>query len=248
MVTTNCYSVVSTTKFIIVYSCQFCSIIIFSIVYSPFLFPFETRQLLLYATSFDRDRALQRLLDSAPELSGSDSQERVTPRLERRKRTISRTDILKQAELVIQDLASSKALLEVQYVNEVYFVYFLYSLFFMLFSQYFIIIVLQVGTGLGPTLEFYALVSQELQRADLDLWLGSSNPTETGYVNVPQGLFPMPIAWNTKVSHLAKLKTKFKFLGKFMAKAIYDSRMVQIFISLISYNLRRYHQITSLFV
>lgn len=73
----------------------------------------------MYATSFDRDRALQRLLDSAPELSGSDSQERVTPRLERRKRTISRTDILKQAEQVIQDLASNKALLEVQYVNEV---------------------------------------------------------------------------------------------------------------------------------
>jgi len=31
---------------------------------------------------------------------------------------------------------------------------------------------LQVGTGLGPTLEFYALVSRELQRADLDLWRG----------------------------------------------------------------------------
>ena len=75
----------------------------------------------MYATSFDRDRALQRLLDSAPELTGSDSQERVTPRLERRKRTISRTDILKQAEQVIQDLASSKALLEVQYTNEVIF-------------------------------------------------------------------------------------------------------------------------------
>lgn len=31
---------------------------------------------------------------------------------------------------------------------------------------------LKVGTGLGPTLEFYALVSQELQRADLGLWRG----------------------------------------------------------------------------
>lgn len=29
-----------------------------------------------------------------------------------------------------------------------------------------------MGTGLGPTLEFYALVSQELQRADLGLWRG----------------------------------------------------------------------------
>ncbi len=31
-----------------------------------------------------------------------------------------------------------------------------------------------MGTGLGPTLEFYALVSQELQRADLDLWRGEA--------------------------------------------------------------------------
>jgi len=91
-----------------------------------------------------------------------------------------------------------------------------------------VVFVLQVGTGLGPTLEFYALVSKELQRSDLDLWHGSSNPTENGYVNSLHGLFPTPIPWNTKVSHLAKLKTKFKFLGKFMAKAIYDSRMVKI--------------------
>lgn len=27
------------------------------------------------------------------------------------------------------------------------------------------------GTGLGPTLEFYALVAAELQRADLFMWL-----------------------------------------------------------------------------
>ncbi|KAF7989932.1 hypothetical protein HCN44_008606 [Aphidius gifuensis] len=176
----------------------------------PFLFPFETRQLLLYATSFDRDRALQRLLDSAPELSATDSQERVTPRLERRKRTISRTDILKQAEQVIQDLASSKALLEVQYINE-------------------------VGTGLGPTLEFYALVSRELQRADLDLWHGCTTPNELGYVYLANGLFTKPTPWGTKVPHLAKLKTKFKFLGKFMAKAIYDSRMIDLPFSLTFY-------------
>ena len=69
---------------------------------------------------FDRDRALQRLLDSSPELGNStDSQERVAPRLDRRKRIISREDILKQAETVISDVASSKALLEVQYEDEV---------------------------------------------------------------------------------------------------------------------------------
>lgn len=98
--------------FLLTYECCF-------LLSSPFLFPFETRQLLLYVTCFDRDRALQRLLDSSPELSGSDSQERVTPRLDRRKRTVSRDDILKQAEQVFQDLATSRALVEIQYENEV---------------------------------------------------------------------------------------------------------------------------------
>ena len=89
----------------------------------PFLFPFETRHLLFYATAFDRDRALQRLMDSAPELmNGGDSSERVTPRLDRRKKTVSRDDILKQAEQVMQDMASSRALIEIQYENEVKFI------------------------------------------------------------------------------------------------------------------------------
>ena len=94
----------------------------------PFLFPFETRHLLFYATAFDRDRALQRLMDSAPELmSGGDSSERVTPRLDRRKRTVSREDILKQAEQVMQDMASSRALLEIQYENEVCYIFFFFA-------------------------------------------------------------------------------------------------------------------------
>lgn len=166
----------------------------------PFLFPFETRQLLFYATSFDRDRALQRLLEMTPELSSADSQERVTPRLDRRKRTISREDILKQAEQVMQDLATSKALLEVQYENE-------------------------VGTGLGPTLEFYALVSKELQKASLELW-NSTSLDESEYVHSVGGLFPAPIPKTAKLSQLTKLKSKFRFIGKFMAKAVMDSRMV----------------------
>ncbi|CAH1991222.1 unnamed protein product [Acanthoscelides obtectus] len=167
----------------------------------PFLFPFETRQLLFYATSFDRDRALQRLLDMSPELSSTDSQERVTPRLDRRKRTISREDILKQAEQVMQDLATSKALLEVQYENE-------------------------VGTGLGPTLEFYALVSRELQKTSLELWNASQSEGE--YVHNPMGLFPIPLARSAKVNQITRIKSKFRFLGKFMAKAVMDSRMLDL--------------------
>lgn len=174
----------------------------------PFLFPFETRQLLFYATSFDRDRALQKLLDMTPELSSTDSQERVTPRLDRRKRTISRDDILKQAEQVMQDLATSKALLEVQYENE-------------------------VGTGLGPTLEFYTLVSKELQRVDLELWHAPDNQGD--YVHNAVGLFSSPLPRNAKVSQVTKVKTKFRFLGKLMAKAVMDSRMLDLPFSLTFY-------------
>nr|CAD7427678.1 unnamed protein product [Timema monikensis] len=179
----------------------------------PFLFPFETRQLLFYATSFDRDRALQRLLDATPELSSSDSQERVTPRLDRRKRVISREDILKQAEHLMQELATSRALLEVQYHDE-------------------------VGTGLGPTLEFYALVSREMQRADLELWHGERTLPGNNllsYVHSAVGLFPVPLGRSAKSSHVARVKSKFRFLGKFMAKAVMDSRMLDLPFSLVFY-------------
>lgn len=85
----------------------------------PFLFPFECRHLLFYVTSFDRDRALQRLLDSTQGLNSNDSSERVTPRIEKRKRVITREDILKQSEGLLNDVGNSKSLLEIRYENEV---------------------------------------------------------------------------------------------------------------------------------
>ena len=179
----------------------------------PFLFPFETRQLLFYAVSFDRDRAIQRLQETNPELNHGDSSERVTPRLDRKKKTVSREDILKQAESVINELVPSKAMLEIQYSGE-------------------------VGSGLGPTLEFYAIVSRELKKAELELWRGqavtveeetsegSSKPVR--YVHASTGLYPMPVPKSLKSTALNKMKQKFKFLGKFMAKAVMDSRMVDL--------------------
>ncbi|KAL4705000.1 hypothetical protein ACJJTC_009788 [Scirpophaga incertulas] len=252
----------------------------------PFVLPFECRHLLFYVVSFDRDRALQRLLEAGGEraLGGgaggahgasAAADERVAPRLDRRKRTVQRHNVLRQAEHVMHEFAHSKALLEIQYENE-------------------------VGTGLGPTLEFYALVSQELQRADLDVWHGSENfkqkPTSFGgeivksqppvvtdrssdaasrlassvrdglsldeerspeppelereleketsipspapdatYVSWPCGLFPQAVGRNARASHLSRVKAKFRFLGKFMAKAVMDSRMVDIPVSVAMY-------------
>ncbi|XP_023345840.1 E3 ubiquitin-protein ligase TRIP12 [Eurytemora carolleeae] len=183
----------------------------------PFLFPFETRQLLFYVTSFDRDRALSRLLEASPELGVTDTHERVNPDLDRKKRVISRETILKQGEQLMSELASSRSLLEIQYEGE-------------------------VGTGLGPTLEFYSLVSKELQRSDLQLWkggtvkIGSEEPMEEDksddpcveYVHSDVGLYPLPLARNVKSSHKTKIKNKFQFLGKFMAKAVLDNRMLDL--------------------
>ncbi|XP_015216684.1 E3 ubiquitin-protein ligase TRIP12 isoform X5 [Lepisosteus oculatus] len=197
----------------------------------PFFFPFDTRQMLFYVTAFDRDRAMQRLLDTNPEINQSDSQDsRVAPRLDRKKRTINREELLKQAESVMQDLGSSRAMLEIQYENE-------------------------VGTGLGPTLEFYALVSQELQRADLGLWRGEevtlSNPKGnqegTKYIFSSRGLFAVPFGRTTKPAHIAKVKMKFRFLGKLMAKAIMDFRLLDLPLGLPFYKwmLRHESSITS---
>ncbi|XP_038123938.1 E3 ubiquitin-protein ligase TRIP12 isoform X6 [Cyprinodon tularosa] len=192
----------------------------------PFFFPFDTRQMLFYVTAFDRDRAMQRLLDTNPEINQSDSQDsRVAPRLDRKKRTINREDLLKQAESVMQDLGSSRAMLEIQYENE-------------------------VGTGLGPTQEFYALVSQELQRADLGLWRGEEitlanpkgNQEGTKYMFNSRGLFAVPFGRTTKPAHIAKIKMKFRFLGKLMAKAIMDFRLLDLPLGLPFYKWMLRHE------
>ncbi|XP_043199184.1 E3 ubiquitin-protein ligase TRIP12-like isoform X2 [Amphibalanus amphitrite] len=197
----------------------------------PFLFPFDTRQLLFFTSTFDRDRALLRLIESSPELQAADSEDRIAPKLERKKRTVSRDDLVRQAEALMAELAGSRALLEVQYENE-------------------------VGSGLGPTLEFYSQVSRELQRADAELWRGdryrppaeivtdklgpssssASAPVDTAeYIHAPLGLYPAPVARSSKSGTVTRLKSKYKFLGKLMAKALTDFRLLDLPLSVPFY-------------
>ena len=42
----------------------------------------------------------------------------------------------------------------------------------------------QVGTGLGPTLEFYSLVSKEFQQSDLEMWRNDS-------ITITEGTLPI---------------------------------------------------------
>ena len=53
---------------------------------------------------------------------------------------------------------------------------------------------------------------------------GGSGDAE--YVHSPVGLFPVPLGPSTRFSVVEEICSKFRFLGKLMAKAIMDSRMV----------------------
>jgi E3 ubiquitin-protein ligase TRIP12 len=88
-----------------------------------FLFPFETRQMIFYPCAFDRERAMQRLLDSSDMLTQqhhNDQTDRqtVVPRIERKKIQLSRGNILSEMEKIL-DTWNSKHFLEVQYEDEV---------------------------------------------------------------------------------------------------------------------------------
>jgi E3 ubiquitin-protein ligase TRIP12 len=182
----------------------------------PFLFPFECRQTLFFLITFDRDRGIARLQEQQPELSLLDASERITPKLEKKKRCVSRDNLLSQAEKIMEELSSSRALLEIQYEDE-------------------------VGIGLGPTLEFYTLVSRELQKIDLHMWRGDPCPlpgSSSSYVSDSSGLnqyiyssvglYPAPIGASTDFSVVEEICARFRFLGRFMAKAIMDFRMLDL--------------------
>mgnify|MGYP001807231317 CR=1 FL=1 len=118
-----------------------------------FLFPFEIRKRYFYCTAFGLGRALQHMQQlHTAEAGGAlaaaadrDGRELRVGRLQRQKVRVSRKRILESAAKVMELYARSRAVLELEYFNE-------------------------VGTGLGPTLEFYTLLSHELQRKDLGMW------------------------------------------------------------------------------
>ena len=126
-------------------------------LHCPFLFSFESRRLLLSSTEFGLARALQRLQAHTNEGSagGGSSAERSEQarlgRLPRQKLRITRSGLLESAIKVMDLYASNEASIEVEYFGE-------------------------VGTGLGPTQEFYTLVSRELRREQHGLWLSEESP------------------------------------------------------------------------
>uniref|UniRef100_A0A7E4VH56 E3 ubiquitin-protein ligase n=1 Tax=Panagrellus redivivus TaxID=6233 RepID=A0A7E4VH56_PANRE len=179
----------------------------------PFLFPFAVRRNLLYCTAFGRDRAILHLVTENSDEQDNDagSTNRLLPRIERRRVTVKRNALLADAVITFQQMGTLEAQLEVNFDGE-------------------------VGTGFGPTLEFYSTISKEIQKHSHGLWAGVSQPfsfndegTPEHYTVADNGLYPKSV--NRAQHKLGKnddrLK-RFEFVGRLLAQALLDSRMLDI--------------------
>lgn len=93
----------------------------------------------------------------------------------------------------------------------------------------------EVGTGLGPTLEFYSLTSLEMQNKSMEIWHDSKLNSKNEYLFAPMGLYPSA-NFNGLPNELQKKHlTYFHFLGKLVAKSILDARMLDINLSPLFY-------------
>jgi E3 ubiquitin-protein ligase TRIP12 len=106
----------------------------------------------------------------------------------------------------------------------------------------------EVGTGLGPTLEFYTLVCQELQKSGLGMWREDASSytlktnlqaEETG-IHSFYGLFPRPWLSTQDTSggiQFSEVTNRFFLLGQVVAKALQDGRVLDLHFSKAFYKL-----------
>ncbi|XP_032355679.1 E3 ubiquitin-protein ligase HECTD1 [Etheostoma spectabile] len=192
----------------------------------PFLIPFETRQLYFTCRRSEPSRAGPVWPRTGGEAKGPGARPTVrrddpgefrVGRLKHERVKVPRGDAMMDwAESVMQLHADRKSVLEVEFLGE-------------------------EGTGLGPTLEFYALVAAEFQRTSLGIWLcdddfpdDESRQVDLGgglkppgfYVQRSCGLFPAPFPQDSE--ELDRISKLFHFLGVFLAKCIQDNRLVDL--------------------
>ncbi|EKC98230.1 hypothetical protein A1Q2_07484 [Trichosporon asahii var. asahii CBS 8904] len=170
-----------------------------------FLFPFETRYSFLRSTSFGYGRLIAHWQASQPRSNSNsrrDDNLAHLGRLVRQKVRISRAQLLESCVKVLELYGTSNGILEVEYFDE-------------------------IGTGLGPTLEFYSLASKEFSRRSLHMWRDEDTSKEGPYVFAPNGLFPAPTSEKIKNAPSSK-HSYFKTLGLFIGRALLDSRIIDV--------------------
>lgn len=188
----------------------------------PFLFSFEARCKYFRLAAFGPRRGQLNAISRSNSGASIDRQT-TSGGLPRKKFLVSRDQILDSATRMMDLHARHKGLLEVEYNEE-------------------------VGTGLGPTLEFYTLVSHEFQKFGLGIWRGdhcsfitsTTLPTESVILRNSSEFFPRPYSpksdGNNGIQFSQVLK-KFVLLGQIVAKAIQDGRVLDVPFSKAFYKL-----------
>lgn len=174
--------------------------------YALFLFPIELKLQILRCLSFglartdlfqfERLRGARRGSGTAADTNRSLSES--IGHASRIKLRVSRDHIFKSAMKILREYGLLPSILEIEFMNE-------------------------IGTGLGPTLEFYSLVSQCFS-TDSGMWRHSAKD----HTSVANGLFPASVGQNER-NCIAK--NHFKSLGQFIARAIFDSRNLDFYLN-----------------
>jgi hypothetical protein len=157
----------------------------------PFICAFNSRYLLFKTTSFETNKSLYNLFLYMRNFLGEKIDETSMSNLIGKKNrvTVQRSKIIDSAlSLMNSKFCSIEGFLDFEFKEE-------------------------VGTGLGPTQEFFSLFYTELKTIK-DLWFNTTDSS----------LFPIPLGINA-TNKESKCDT-FKLLGYIIARAIYDDRLI----------------------
>lgn len=175
----------------------------------PFLFSFEVKCKYFHLAAFGPRQFQFHPHNNSGALSEGLATVGVLPR---KKFLVSRDRVLESAARMMDQYAHRKVLIEVEYNEE-------------------------VGTGLGPTLEFYTLVSNEFQKEGLGMWREDHSfftgrlSEDLGAISSPFELFPRP--WSSASNtcdgtQFFEVLKKFVLLGQIVAKALQDGRVLDL--------------------
>ena len=165
------------------------------VYHCPFLFSFSTRLAFFELTSFGPTRSVIRLQEILQE-EGEECKVKVG-RVHKQKIQLERESAFESAKRVMSLYGSQRSYLEFEFFDE-------------------------VGTGLGPTLEFYTVVSKGIREDAAGAFLSADGAN--------YGLFPKPVDFAQPAMRegRAAVLAYFKFVGAFVSRAIYDKRLVDV--------------------
>lgn len=191
----------------------------------PFVFSFEARWKYIRLTELGAPRIQENVArrwdNSTYSASSGNNQRSHAANVARKRFVVDRDCILDSASKIMSSQVHRDTILEVEYFGE-------------------------VGTGLGPTLEFYTLLSREFQKIGLSMWRGdhshvkSKEDSDSGHVVASLGLFPRP--WSAARSSSNRISFdnivhNFALLGRIVAKALRDGRVLDLSFSKAFYKL-----------